>query len=167
MSHKWLKSEPRQQDGFPKKTQLVQRVRNDYTTMDVVYGDTEQFCRFAFLHPRSTSFPTFASYSHKIVRNLMLLLCLRIIILYLDSACLEDKGLFRSANILQIADVVRRVLLLLCFRQWFVVKRAKCFTDFSAIFLFTTKTIQPRPQVFLVNGALTFNSAALLTSSVH
>ena len=75
MSHKWLKSEPRQQDGFPKKTQLVQRVRNDYITMDVVYGDTEQFCRFASFHPRSTSFPTFASYSHKIVRNLMLLLC--------------------------------------------------------------------------------------------
>ena len=25
LSYKWLKSEPRQQDGFPKKTQLVQR----------------------------------------------------------------------------------------------------------------------------------------------
>ena len=33
----------------------------------------------------------------------------------LDSACLEDKGLFRSANINQIADVVRRVVFLLCF----------------------------------------------------
>ena len=39
-----------------------------------------------------------------------------------DSSCLSanlgDKGLFRSANILQIADVVRRVvflLFLLCF----------------------------------------------------
>ena len=26
------------------------------------------------------------------------------------SACLEDKGLFRSANILQVADAVRRVV---------------------------------------------------------
>ena len=32
-----------------------------------------------------------------------------------DTACLEDKGLFRSANIIQIADVVRRVVFLLCF----------------------------------------------------
>ena len=32
-----------------------------------------------------------------------------------DSAYLEDKGLFRSANILQIADVVRQVVFLLCF----------------------------------------------------
>ena len=35
-----------------------------------------------------------------------------------ESACLGDKGLFGSANILQIADVVRRVVFLrflLCF----------------------------------------------------
>ena len=35
-----------------------------------------------------------------------------------DSACLGDKGLFSSVNILQIADVVRRVVFLqflLCF----------------------------------------------------
>ena len=34
---------------------------------------------------------------------------------HLDSACLEDKGLFTSANILQIANAVRRVVFLLCF----------------------------------------------------
>ena len=34
---------------------------------------------------------------------------------HLDSACLEVKGLFRSANMLQIADVVKRVVVLLCF----------------------------------------------------
>ena len=34
---------------------------------------------------------------------------------HLDSACSEDKGLFRSANILQIADAVCRVVFLLCF----------------------------------------------------
>ena len=36
---------------------------------------------------------------------------------FFDSACLlanlGDKGLFRSANILQVADVVRRVVFLL------------------------------------------------------
>ena len=34
---------------------------------------------------------------------------------HLDSACSEDKGLFRSANILQIADAVCRVVFVLCF----------------------------------------------------
>ena len=40
-------------------------------------------------------------------------------------------------------------------------------SETSAIFVFTTKTIQPRPQVFSVNCALTCKKAALLTSSVH
>ena len=52
------------------------------------------------------------------------------------------------------------------FRRRFFVKRVKCSTDCSAIFLFTTKTTQPRPPVFSVTGALTCNCAALLTSSV-
>ena len=37
----------------------------------------------------------------------------------------------------------------------------------SAIFIFTTKTTQPRPHVFSVNGALTCKKAALLTSSIR
>ena len=37
----------------------------------------------------------------------------------------------------------------------------------SAIFVFTNKRTQPRPQVFSVNGALTCTKAALLTSLVH
>ena len=37
-------------------------------------------------------------------------------------------------------------------------------SEMSAIFKFTTKTTQPRPQVFSVNGALTCTSAAFLTS---
>ena len=37
----------------------------------------------------------------------------------------------------------------------------------SGIFVFATKTTQPRPQVFSVNSALTYKEAALLTSSVH
>ena len=35
------------------------------------------------------------------------------------------------------------------------MKRVKCSADLSAIFLFTTKTTLPRPQVFLVNDAFT------------
>ena len=40
-----------------------------------------------------------------------------------------------------------------------------CSANCSAIFLFTTKTTQLRPQVFSVNGALTCNCAALLVNS--
>ena len=36
----------------------------------------------------------------------------------------------------------------------------------SAIFVFTTKTNQPHPQDFSVNGALTCKEAALFMSSV-
>ena len=39
-------------------------------------------------------------------------------------------------------------------------------SEMSAIFVFTTKTTQPRPQVFSVNGALTCKKAVFLTSSV-
>ena len=60
-----------------------------------------------------------------------------------DSALLE---LFSSANILQIADVALRDVFLLFFAMFF---------EMSATFVFTTKTTQPRPQVFSVNGALT------------
>ena len=79
----------------------------------------------------------------------------------------DDKGLFRSANILQKQQMLS-VELSSCyvFRQQFVVKRVKCAADCLAIFLFTTKTTQPRHQVFSVNGALTCNCAVLLTSSV-
>ena len=39
-------------------------------------------------------------------------------------------------------------------------------SEMFAIFVFSTKTTQPRPQVFSVNGALTCKEAARLTSSV-
>ena len=38
-------------------------------------------------------------------------------------------------------------------------------SEMSAIFVFTTKTTQPRPKVVSVNGALTCKEAALLTSA--
>ena len=66
-------------------------------------------------------------------------------------------GLFSSANILQIADFALRVQL----------SSALETSEMSAIFVFTTRTTQPRPQVFSVNGALTWKKAALLTSSVN
>ena len=85
-------------------------------------------------------------------------------------ACIDVKfifdsvrlGLFSSANILQIADVALRVVLLLfllCFLLLLRLVPAVVFTletsEVSAILVFTTKTTQPRPQVFSVNDALT------------
>ena len=46
------------------------------------------------------------------------------------------------------------------FAQFLLLKRVKC----PPFFVFTTKTTQPRPQIFSVNGALTCKTAAFLTS---
>ena len=46
------------------------------------------------------------------------------------------------------------------FAQFLLLKRVKC----PPFFVFTTKTTQPRSQVFSVNGALTCKNAAFLTS---
>ena len=85
------------------------------------------------------------------------------------SGSLEDSGLFRPANILQIAAVVRRIVFLrflLCFS---IVRRetSKMFSRLFHLFVPTTQTTQPRPQVFSVTGSLTCNFSALLTSTVH
>ena len=83
-----------------------------------------------------------------------------------DSAC---SGLFSSANILQIADVVVRAVFLLflpCFKLLFRLVLTLAMGEMSAIFVFTTKTTQPSPQVFSVKGVLTCKEAALLTSLV-
>ena len=75
-------------------------------------------------------------------------------------------GLSSSANILQIADVALRVvflLFLLCFLLLLRLVPAVVFTletsEVSAIFIFTTKTTQPRSH-----GALTCKNVAFLTS---
>ena len=84
-----------------------------------------------------------------------------------DSARL---GLSSSANILQIADVALRVVFLLflpCFQLFFRLVLTLETSEMSAIFVFTTKATQPRPQVFSVNGAVSCKKAALLTSSLH
>ena len=81
-----------------------------------------------------------------------------------DSARL---GLFSSASILQIADLALRVVFLLflpCF--WPLFCLVPKMSEIFAILVFTTKTTQPRPQVFSVNSALTCSCAALLISLV-
>ena len=80
------------------------------------------------------------------------------------------QDLFSSANILQIGDVAPRVVFLLflpCFQLLFCLVLTLEMSELSAIFVLTTKTTQPHPQVFLVNSALTCKKAALLMSSVH
>ena len=80
-----------------------------------------------------------------------------------DSARL---GLFSSTSILQIAHVTLRVVFLLFFAMFLLLFRLVLSletSEMSAIFVFTTKTTQPRPQVFSVNDALTCKEAALLT----
>ena len=75
-----------------------------------------------------------------------------------DSARL---GLFSSANILQIANVTLRVVFLLFLPFFFFFFRLVLTletSEMSAIFVFTTKTTQPRLQVS-VNGALTCKEA--------
>ena len=79
-------------------------------------------------------------------------------------------GLFSSANVLQVADVALRVVFLLflpCFYLFFRLVLTLETSEMSAIFVFTTKTTQPRPHLFSVNSALNCKNAALLTSSVH
>ena len=70
------------------------------------------------------------------------------------TARLGDKGLFCSANILQIADVDGRVvflLFLLCFKPTVRLFLPRETSELLRHFVLTTKTIQPRPQVSSVN----------------
>ena len=78
------------------------------------------------------------------------------------------SGLFSSANILQRANVTLRVqclyaVLAMLFHLFLTLEMS----EMNAIFVFTTKTTPPCPQVFSVNGALTCKKAVLLTSLVH
>ena len=73
-------------------------------------------------------------------------------LVHLDSACVEDKELFRSANIL------RQQMLSLELSSCYVFRRLP-----STVreFFFSQPKPKPRPQVFSVNGTLTCNCAAL------
>ena len=87
-----------------------------------------------------------------------MLTCIDVKLIF-DSARL---GLSSSANILHVADVALRVvflLFLLCFQPLFRLVPGVVLTletsKVSASLVFTTKTTQPRPRDFSVNGALT------------
>ena len=72
--------------------------------------------------------------------------------------------------ILEIADVALRVVFLLFLQCFYLLLRLVLTLKtslLSTIFVFTTKTTHPRPQVISVNSTLTCKKAALLTSSVH
>ena len=78
-------------------------------------------------------------------------------------------GLLSSANILQIADVILRVVFLLffpCLQLLFRMVLTLETSEMPAILVFTTKTTLPHSQLFSVNSALTCSCTALLTSSV-
>ena len=78
------------------------------------------------------------------------------------------SGLFSSANILQRANVTLRVQCLCAvLATLFHLVLTLEMSEMYAIFVFATKTTQPCPQVFSVNGALTCKKAVLLTSLVH
>ena len=62
-------------------------------------------------------------------------------LVYLYQEVLGDKGLFRSANILQMR----------CFKTIFRREKSKMFHRLFRHFGLTTKTTQPCPQVFLVH----------------
>ena len=85
--------------------------------------------------------------------------------------CLQTLvGLFDYVNTIQIADVALRVVFLLFLPFFKLLFRLgltlETTSEMPTIFVFTTKTTQPRAQVFSVNGALTSRYAALLKSLV-
>ena len=64
----------------------------------------------------------------------------------------DDKGLFRSANILQIADVIRRVVFLLCFQTIVRRETSKMCRRLFGHFSFHNQNNSTSSQVFSVNG---------------
>ena len=73
------------------------------------------------------------------------------------SASLGDEGLFSTANILQIADVVPLVvfvLFLLCFYPIVRLFLPREVSEMFRHFVLKTKTTQPHPQGFSVNCSI-------------
>ena len=73
------------------------------------------------------------------------------------SASLGDEGLFSTANILQTADFVPRVvfvLFLLCFYPIVRLFLPREVSEMFRHFVLKTKTTQPHPQVFSVNFSI-------------
>ena len=86
------------------------------------------------------------------------------------SASLENKGLFSTANILQIADVVRRVvflLFLLCFEPIVRLFLPREMSEMFRHFVLTTKTAHPGPQVFSVNVSIIWQFCCTIDVIFH
>ena len=89
---------------------------------------------------------------------------------FLSSSSIVHVQGFQLRKYSPTADVALRVVFLLflpCFQLLFRLVLTLETIEMSTIFIFTTKTTQPRPQVFSVNGALTCKEAVLLMSLVH
>ena len=85
----------------------------------------------------------------------------------LDPGRPRDPPYLHSLYILQIADVVRRVvflLFLLCFQPIVRLFLPRETSEMFRHFVLTTKTTQPLPQVFTVNCSVFCDYAAQLTS---
>ena len=80
-------------------------------------------------------------------------------VLIYSASLSESLGLFRSANIPQIADVVRRLAM--------VLDKSSPWNEYKVPPLLTSTTTQTRTQVFWVNGSIISNFAAVLTSSMR
>jgi len=86
------------------------------------------------------------------------------------SARLGDKGLFSTGNILQIADVVRQVVLLLFFLCFESIVRLFLRRETSEVFchfVLTIKTTQSRPQVFSINRSKIWQFCCTLDVIFH
>ena len=78
-----------------------------------------------------------------------------------------SKGLFSSANILQIADVALRVVAVLAMFLAIIPPSSYSWSEWNVRhFCFHNQNNSTSSQVFSVNGTLTCKEAALLTSSV-
>ena len=77
-----------------------------------------------------------------------------------------DRGRCSPSRPSDVALSVAFLLFLPCFKLLFRIVLILETSEISAIFVFTTKTAQPCPQVLSVKSALTCKEGALSTSSV-
>ena len=129
---------------------------NDQSSIQQLLNEAEQDMKNSAVPPRPIT-PSFiqnnSKFKNKLKRALiplsMLSSCISILHLYREGQ--DIKGLFKSANILQIAVAVRRVVFFLlflpCFQTIFCRETSKMFRPLFGHFVLTSKTTQPRPQV--------------------
>ena len=81
--------------------------------------------------------------------------------------CLGYKGFFSSTNILQIVDVVRQVVSLLCFEPIVCLFLPHERSEMFCHFVLTAETTQRRPQVLLVNCSIIWQFCCTLDVIFH